>query len=293
MLLLAAARRAAAGLRRLCRPRARDAAPQYAALSRRQGAARILRPRAVQRHRGPRDGRRACRACRSTRPASQVYFGIAGSNMLDDQRDIAFLKPERERFLEYDLTKLVYESLRNPKLPVVGVMSSLPLDGDPRMMMMSARPGRRAALGVDDGAAAQLRREDRAARRAGDRRPTMQVLLVAQAQHLSDADALRHRPVRHARRPPDGDGRSVQRGRGGDTGPAGPAADRHQQRPAEALRCLGHRIRPEPGRGRPLAAPGACARAMATATRRSITSPGSTSATASRRTIPRRPISRR
>ena len=59
---------------------------------------------------------------------TQVYFGLAGSNMLN--HTIAFFQPDRERFLEYDLTKLVWE-LSNPKRPVVGVMSSLPLDGTP------------------------------------------------------------------------------------------------------------------------------------------------------------------
>ena len=75
----------------------------------------------------------------------QVYFGLAGTNLLDDQRTIAFFQSERERFLEYDLTRLVYE-LSDPKRAVVGVMSSLPLEGDPRMMMIGPRrrhPGSR------------------------------------------------------------------------------------------------------------------------------------------------------
>ena len=61
----------------------------------------------------------------------QVYFGLAGTNLLDDERTIPFFQPERERFLEYDLTRLVFE-LSNPRRPVIGVMSSLPLNGDPR-----------------------------------------------------------------------------------------------------------------------------------------------------------------
>ena len=64
----------------------------------------------------------------------KVYFGLAGTNLLDDQRTIAFFQSDRERFLEYDLTRLVYE-LSDPKRAVVGVMSSLPIEGDPRMMM--------------------------------------------------------------------------------------------------------------------------------------------------------------
>ncbi|WP_426957503.1 GldG family protein [Muricoccus radiodurans] len=65
----------------------------------------------------------------------QIYFGLAGVNLLDDERTIPFFQPDRERFLEYDLTRLVYE-LSNPRRPVMGVMSSLPLSGDPRAMMM-------------------------------------------------------------------------------------------------------------------------------------------------------------
>ncbi|MBW6397638.1 GldG family protein [Roseomonas sp. HJA6] len=65
----------------------------------------------------------------------QIYFGLAGTNLLDDERSIPFFQPDRERFLEFDLTRLVYE-LSSPRRPVVGVMSTLPVNGDPRMMMM-------------------------------------------------------------------------------------------------------------------------------------------------------------
>lgn len=65
----------------------------------------------------------------------QIYFGLAGVNLLDDERTVPFFQPERERFLEFDLTRLVFE-LSNPRRPVVGVMSTLPVNGDPRMMMM-------------------------------------------------------------------------------------------------------------------------------------------------------------
>src|SRR3954454_10711380 len=65
----------------------------------------------------------------------QVYFGLSGTNLVDDERSIGFFQPDRERFLEYDLTRLVYD-LSNPTRPVVGVLSSLPLNGDPRAMML-------------------------------------------------------------------------------------------------------------------------------------------------------------
>jgi ABC-type uncharacterized transport system involved in gliding motility auxiliary subunit len=69
-----------------------------------------------------------------------IWFGLAGSNLEDDQRTIAFFQAERERFLEYDLTKLVYE-LSNPKRPVIGLMTPLPMEGDPRAMMMARQQG--------------------------------------------------------------------------------------------------------------------------------------------------------
>ena len=70
----------------------------------------------------------------------QVWFGLAGSNLEDDERTIPFFQAERERFLEYDLTKLVYD-LSNPKRPVIGLMTPLPMEGDPRAMMMARQQG--------------------------------------------------------------------------------------------------------------------------------------------------------
>ena len=82
----------------------------------------------------------------------QVYFGLAGTNSTDDQQVIAFFAPERERFLEYDLTRLVH-ALAVPKKTVVGLISALPLEGD----MMAAMQGRPIAA---DGGFEQLRQLD-------------------------------------------------------------------------------------------------------------------------------------
>jgi len=68
----------------------------------------------------------------------QVYFGLAATNSTDDQQIVAFFAPDRERFLEYDLTKLVH-ALAFPKKTVVGLMTTLPLDGD-MAAMMRGRP---------------------------------------------------------------------------------------------------------------------------------------------------------
>jgi ABC-type uncharacterized transport system involved in gliding motility auxiliary subunit len=67
----------------------------------------------------------------------QVYFGLAATNSTDDQQVISFFQPERERFLEYDLTKLIH-SLAFPKKTVVGMITALPVEGD----MMAAMQGR-------------------------------------------------------------------------------------------------------------------------------------------------------
>ena len=60
------------------------------------------------------------------------YFGLAGTNSTDDVDVLPVLSPEREAFLEYDLTRMVY-NLANPEKPVVAVLSSLPVNGDPAM----------------------------------------------------------------------------------------------------------------------------------------------------------------
>ncbi|HUI18486.1 MAG TPA: Gldg family protein [Alphaproteobacteria bacterium] len=72
----------------------------------------------------------------------QVYFGLAGSNSTDDEDVIPFFQPDRERFLEYDVTKLV-ANLANPKKKVIGLMSSLPMAGsfgNPMMGQASVQP---------------------------------------------------------------------------------------------------------------------------------------------------------
>ena len=57
-----------------------------------------------------------------------VFFGIAGTNALDDVEILPFLQPDREAFLEYDVAQMIY-NLNNPKKRVIGVMSDMPLLG--------------------------------------------------------------------------------------------------------------------------------------------------------------------
>ena len=58
----------------------------------------------------------------------KLYMGLVGSNSVDDEDIIPFLSTSRESFIEYDITRMVY-NLSGPELPVVGLLSSLPLNG--------------------------------------------------------------------------------------------------------------------------------------------------------------------
>ena len=55
-----------------------------------------------------------------------IYFGLAGSNSVGESKLIPFFQPNKEQFLEYDVTKLIY-TLINTKKPVVGLLSKVPM----------------------------------------------------------------------------------------------------------------------------------------------------------------------
>ena len=57
-----------------------------------------------------------------------LYFGLAGTNSTDGRSAIPSFQADREEFLEYDVAKLVNE-LGTPKKPVIGLMSSIGLQG--------------------------------------------------------------------------------------------------------------------------------------------------------------------
>lgn len=113
----------------------------------------------------------------------QVFFGLAASNQTDDERSIPFFQPDRERFLELDLTRIVWE-LTNPTRPVVGLMTPLPLNGDPRAMMM-----RQPQLAQPQAVITQLRQSATVRDVALDAQvidPEIQLLVLAHPQGLSD-----------------------------------------------------------------------------------------------------------
>jgi ABC-type uncharacterized transport system involved in gliding motility auxiliary subunit len=66
-----------------------------------------------------------------------LYFGLAGTNSTDGRSALPSFQADREEFLEYDVAKLIQE-LGTPKKPVIGLMSSISLQGqfDPRTGQM-------------------------------------------------------------------------------------------------------------------------------------------------------------
>ena len=67
------------------------------------------------------------------------YFGLIASNTTDNDAVVEFFSPDRERFLEYDLTKLI-NGLANPKKRVVGMISGIGIDGGMNPMMPTRQP---------------------------------------------------------------------------------------------------------------------------------------------------------
>ena len=60
------------------------------------------------------------------------YFGMAAINSTDDRKTVPFFNPQREQFLEYDLTRLVYE-LAEPKKKKIGLITTLLIEADPML----------------------------------------------------------------------------------------------------------------------------------------------------------------
>ncbi|MEO6569701.1 MAG: Gldg family protein, partial [Opitutaceae bacterium] len=72
----------------------------------------------------------------------QFFFGLVVTQA-DQQKTIPNFTPQREQFLEYDLSKLIH-SVQQFDKPKLGLLSSLPLQGsspqEMQMMMMMRRP---------------------------------------------------------------------------------------------------------------------------------------------------------
>ena len=54
------------------------------------------------------------------------YFGLVGTNTVGEQKVVAYFNQVRERFLEYDVTRLI-QQLSQTSRPTVGVLSTIPI----------------------------------------------------------------------------------------------------------------------------------------------------------------------
>ncbi|MBS0384758.1 MAG: GldG family protein [Proteobacteria bacterium] len=64
---------------------------------------------------------------RADENSDPIYFGLTGANAIDDKRTIPFFDPAREPFLEYEVTRLIFE-LEHPDRTRVALITSLPID---------------------------------------------------------------------------------------------------------------------------------------------------------------------
>ena len=67
------------------------------------------------------------------------YFGLVASNTTDNDAVVEFFALDRERFLEYDLTKLI-NGLANPSKKVVGLISGISMEGGQNPMQPMRQP---------------------------------------------------------------------------------------------------------------------------------------------------------
>ena len=69
----------------------------------------------------------------------ELYFGLAATNSTDGQEIIGFFQPDKEEFLEYEISKLV-QTLSQVERPTVGLLSSMVVRGDFNMQTMQQSP---------------------------------------------------------------------------------------------------------------------------------------------------------
>ncbi|HEX5999626.1 MAG TPA: Gldg family protein [Hyphomicrobiaceae bacterium] len=113
------------------------------------------------------------------------YFGIAGTNTIDTQANLPFLALDRERFLEYDVTKLIV-TLASPHKTAVGLISSIPMEGSPGNPMLGQPPSQGPLL-IDQ--IKEFFEIKSIAKDAKEIPSDIGVLMVVQPEHLSPETA--------------------------------------------------------------------------------------------------------
>lgn len=117
------------------------------------------------------------------RSGERIYLGLSVS-MLDQKQTIPFLTPDRERLLEYDISRAIARVMTTEK-PTIGVMSSLPVMGQMNPVMQRQQRGQRPWALMDE-----LKRdfEVKQIETTADKIPDeIKVLLVIHPKGISDA----------------------------------------------------------------------------------------------------------
>ena len=78
-----------------------------------------------------------------------LYFGLAGSDALDNVETIPFFQPDREMFLEYEISQLI-DRLARPKREMVGLISTLPVTNQVNPQTFQPEPGWQSILSLED-----------------------------------------------------------------------------------------------------------------------------------------------
>ena len=78
-----------------------------------------------------------------------LYFGLAGSDALDNVETIPFFQPDREMFLEYEISQLI-DRLARPQREVVGLISTLPVTNQVNPQTFQPEPGWQSILSLED-----------------------------------------------------------------------------------------------------------------------------------------------
>lgn len=111
----------------------------------------------------------------------RVFFGLVGRRLADtgvnDTLSLPYFDPARESFLEYDVAKLVYE-LSGRTRPVIGLVSSLPINGNPLIGEEPWTVVRQMRQLFD------VRMIDAAALKSVD--PAIKVMILVHPKHLGD-----------------------------------------------------------------------------------------------------------
>lgn len=117
-----------------------------------------------------------------TNTGEKFYLGLAVS-FLDQKAAIPVLAPDRERLLEYDITRAISQ-VSAVKKPVVGVMSSLPVMGRPLNPMIKQQPSEPWVLVSELKRIFDVRKVELDARKIDD---DIKVLLVVHPRDIAEA----------------------------------------------------------------------------------------------------------